>query len=171
MKLELCVRINTLYNNSRVVEMDCVITTVLLRSFGTVTGLKYVIHLTNFAKVYNWNGNCVINDNVFIFCATAQSFGTSWRIVTEFVSCVLHSWGRGTRQVGRLKEWITFATTQRRCWCGDGKRNPVRRKSVAVTFQWGTKEPTSVDDMHILLQPSSEQNPINFLYAEAPFKC
>jgi hypothetical protein len=30
------------------------------------------------------------------------------------------------------------------------------------------KKPTSADDMHILVQPSSEQNPINFLYAEAP---
>jgi len=52
-KLELCVRINTLYNSSRVVEMDCVIITALLLSSGTVTVLKCVIHNTNFAKDYN----------------------------------------------------------------------------------------------------------------------
>lgn len=76
-KWDLRVKTNTLYNSSRGVEMDFVITAVLLRPFGIVTGLKCVIHLTVFAKAYNSNYNYVTNVNFFIFCATAQSFGTS----------------------------------------------------------------------------------------------
>lgn len=147
-KLKLRVRINTRYNSSRVVEIGCVIITSLLRSSGSVTALKCVIHNTNFAKNYNWNDNYVTNYNVFVFCAMAQSFGTTWHIVTEFVFlCFAPARARDALGFCSLKEWIAFAKTRRCCCCDDGKRNPVRRKSVAVTFQCRTEEPTSADDM------------------------